>query len=199
MSWLRQIGALIAMPMLAAALAACAPQQELFVVFPNADGSSGAISVNNGKTTTTLDRPFASAEVRRDALAPTRIHDADLLFRSAFASRPVPPHHFTLHFENGSSVLTPDGVVAYHRVFDDIHQRLAYEIEVIGYTDTVGTQAFNQALSLRRAGAIRDRLIADGIAASTITATGRGKLELAIPTADQVTEPRNRRVEITVR
>jgi OOP family OmpA-OmpF porin len=42
-------------------------------------------------------------------------------------------------------------------------------------------------------------LVAQGIAASSIVAVGRGKRELLVPTPDGVAEPRNRRVEIVVR
>jgi outer membrane protein OmpA-like peptidoglycan-associated protein len=179
---------LLMLAAVAAAAAACAPQQELFVVFPNADGSSGAITVSDHGRSTTLDRPYAAAEVRSDALArsPTAPGDAQLTFRSAFYSRPIPPHHFRLYFATGTSQLTPASVQAYHAVFDDIHQRPAYQIEVIGHTDTVGAQAYNQALSLQRAAAIRDRLTRDGIAPQAISIAGRGKLDLLVPTADQV-------------
>jgi outer membrane protein OmpA-like peptidoglycan-associated protein len=84
-------------------------------------------------------------------------------------------------------------------VFDDIKQRPVYEIEVIGFTDAVGDLPYNQALSLRRAAAIRDALVRDGIDRRTISIAGRGKRDLLVPTRDQIPEPRNRRVEITAR
>jgi OOP family OmpA-OmpF porin len=74
-----------------------------------------------------------------------------------------------------------------------------YEVEVIGHTDTMGTQPHNQQLSRSRAEMIRDRLVQNGINPKSISVAGRGSLDLAVKTADQVTEPRNRRVEITVR
>jgi peptidoglycan-associated lipoprotein len=84
-------------------------------------------------------------------------------------------------------------------VFDDIKQRSVYEIEVIGFTDTLGDLPYNQAPSLARAAAIRDELIHDGLYPAAISIAGRGKHDLLVPTADQTLEPRNRRVEITVR
>ena len=56
-----------------------------------------------------------------------------------------------------------------------------------------------QTLSLGRAAALRDRLVRDGIEPDAISVAGRGKLDLIVPTADGVSEPRNRCVVITVR
>jgi len=70
---------------------------------------------------------------------------------------------------------------------------------VAGHTDAVGTDQYNDALSLRRAERVSALLVARGIPSDRITAVGRGKRELLVPTPDGVAEPRNRRVEITVR
>jgi peptidoglycan-associated lipoprotein len=179
------------------------PRQELFVVLPNADGrpGAGAITVSNGNTETTLDQAFAAAETREGKSVPVAVPASDtrIIFNQAIGARPILPHHFRLYFLLGSNEMTPDSTVAYRQVFDDIKARLAYEVEVIGHTDTLADQVLNQRLSLLRAAAIRDKLVADGLAAGAISITGRGKLDLLVPTADNTAEPRNRRVEITVR
>ena len=84
-------------------------------------------------------------------------------------------------------------------VFDDIKRRPVYQVEVIGHTDTLGTLEHNQKLSMSRADMIRDRLVHDGISTSSISVAGRGPLDPVVKTADQVAEPKNRNVEITVR
>ena len=122
-----------------------------------------------------------------------------MIFRSAIAAQPILPHHYRLYFILGSSELTPESKVAYRAVFDDIKQRPVYEIEVIGFTDTLGDLPYNQALSLARAAVIRSVLVRDGLDRQAISIAGRGKRDLLVPTADQTPEPRNRRVEITVR
>jgi outer membrane protein OmpA-like peptidoglycan-associated protein len=182
-------------------LAGC-PRQALFVVLPNAEGGGvGAITVEDGKTVTTLDQPYATAESRAGSTATggETQGNINVIFRSAMAARPILPHHFRLYFILGSDALTPESQAAYRAIFDDTKQRPAYEIEVIGFTDTVGDLQYNQALSLRRAAAIRDTLIRDGLDRQTISIAGRGKRDLLVATADQTPEPRNRRVEITVR
>ena len=182
-------------------LAGC-PRQALFVVLPNAEGGGvGAITVEDGKTVTTLDQPYATAETRAGSTAPTAETQGNIsvIFRTAMAARPILPHHFRLYFILGSDELTPESQTAYRAMFDDTKRRPAYEIEVIGFTDTVGDLQYNQALSLRRAAAIRDTLVRDGLDRQAISIAGRGKRDLLVATADQTPEPRNRRVEITVR
>jgi outer membrane protein OmpA-like peptidoglycan-associated protein len=182
-------------------LAGC-PRQALFVVLPNAEGGGvGAITVEDGKTATTLDQPYATAEARAGSTAPTAENQENIsvIFRRAIAARPILPHHFRLYFIVGSPELTPESRIAYRAVFDDTKQRPVYEIEVIGFTDTVGDLPYNQALSLRRAAAVRDTLVRDGLDRQAISIAGRGKRDPLVPTADQTAEPRNRRVEITVR
>lgn len=182
-------------------LAGC-PRQALFVVLPNAEGGGvGAITVEEGNTATTLEQPYATAESRAGSTAPVEESrgNIDVIFRSAIAAEPILPHHFRLYFIVGSAELTPESKLAYRAVFDDTKQRPVYEIEVIGFTDTVGNLPYNQALSLQRAAAIRDTLVRDGVDRQTISIAGRGKRDPLVPTADQTVEPRNRRVEITVR
>ena len=182
-------------------LAGC-PRQALFVVLPNAEGGGvGAITVEDGKTATILDQPYATAESRAGSTAPTAENQGNIsvIFRRAIAAQPILPHRFRLYFILGSPELTPESKIAYRAVFDDTKQRPVYEIEVIGFTDTLGDLTYNQALSLRRAAAIRDTLVRDGLDRQAISIAGRGEHDLLVPTADQTPEPRNRRVEITVR
>jgi hypothetical protein len=137
-------------------LAGC-PRQALFVVLPNAEGGgTGAITVDDGKTMTTLDQPYAAAESRAGSSAPVEESREDIaaIFERAVAAQPILPHHFRLYFILGSNELTPESEFAYRAVFDDIKQRPAYEIEVIGFTDTLGDPPYNQALSLARAAAL---------------------------------------------
>jgi OOP family OmpA-OmpF porin len=71
-------------------------------------------------------------------------------------------------------------------------------IHVVGYTDSVGTDAYNDKLSVRRAQAVRDYLVSKGVDANLIDVQGRGKKD---PVADNKTEAgraQNRRVEVEV-
>ncbi len=186
-----------------AMLAGCSKQQEMYVVLPNADGrpGSGAIAVDNGKTTVALDQPYAAGEARQGNGAAIDVPSSTtyVIFNQASYARPVLPHRFRLHFELGSDELTPESEADYSRILADIRSRRAYEVQVIGYTDTLGGEGYNQQLSLSRAEAVRGKLVGDGVTVSGISINGRGKLDPLVPTDDQVAEPENRRAEILVR
>jgi OOP family OmpA-OmpF porin len=71
-------------------------------------------------------------------------------------------------------------------------------ITATGHTDTSGPENYNMALSLRRANAVKDALVREGVPATAIAVIGRGEQGLLVPTADGVREPQNRRVEIVI-
>ncbi len=85
-----------------------------------------------------------------------------------------------------------------HQVAQASKTKGAAHITVIGHTDTSGPERYNMALSLRRANAVKDALVRDGVPATAITVIGKGKTEPLVPTGDGVREPRNRRVEIII-
>jgi len=194
---------MIARPLLALllliTLGAC--RQALFVVLPNEDGSVGAITVDDGKTTATLDRALAAAEVRGGAGAVAKVEQNEIsdIFAAAFSARPVLPRHFRFFFELGSDRLTAESAARYSTLSDDLKRRPVYEVEIVGHADALGAELYDQELSFYRAVAIRDALLHDGFDARAITVAGRGYQEPLVPTPPQTPEPRNRRVEIAVR
>jgi outer membrane protein OmpA-like peptidoglycan-associated protein len=179
----------------------CAQRQALFVVLPNPDGTSGAITVSDGQKSVLLDKPYSASEEKSGKLAAATAdaQQVQQIFGSALTAEPILPSHFRLYFFKDTDTLTPESQQQYRDVFDDIKRRPVYQVEVVGYTDTLGNEPHNQQLSLKRAQAIRDRLIHDGLNANSISVAGRGDLDPAVPTGPQISEPRNRRVEITVR
>ena len=70
--------------------------------------------------------------------------------------------------------------------------------QVNGYTDTYGPAARNVAVSQAKAKLVADALAQYGVAAGRIAAHGFGSADLKIVTADQVSEPRNLRIEIDI-
>jgi OOP family OmpA-OmpF porin len=71
-------------------------------------------------------------------------------------------------------------------------------VTATGHTDTSGPEAYNMALSLRRANTVKDALVREGVPATAIAVIGRGEAGLLVKTADGVREPQNRRVEIVI-
>ena len=72
------------------------------------------------------------------------------------------------------------------------------KIMLTGYTDLAGTQQYNLGLSKRRADTVAVALVKEGVPKAAIVEAWRGKENPAVPTADGVKEPRNRRVEIVL-
>ena len=77
-------------------------------------------------------------------------------------------------------------------------KKLGGKVDVAGMTDTVGSDEHNDMLSELRAGAVAKALSAGGVSASKISTEAYGQRNLAVPTADGVNEPRNRRAVIVV-
>jgi len=171
------------------------------MVLPNPDGSAGKITVDDGRKSMALDQPYAASEIVKGSAQPVAMDEGQMqqIFGGALAARPIPPSHFRLYFENDSNTMTADSKQQYKSVFDDIKQRPVYEVEVVGHTDTAGELKHNQALSLMRADAIRQKLVHDGLDPKSISTAGRGPLDPRVKTGPKVPEPLNRRVEITVR
>jgi len=71
-------------------------------------------------------------------------------------------------------------------------------ITATGHTDKSGPENYNMALSLRRANAVKDALVREGVPATAISVVGKGETQPLVQTADGVREPQNRRVEIVI-
>src|SRR6202035_2728543 len=86
-------------------LASCSSRQSLFVVLPNPDGSSGAVTIEDGQKSVVLDQPYAAGEVRGGVAAPVKVDQAQVqqIFGKALAAQPILPSHFVLYFERDTS------------------------------------------------------------------------------------------------
>jgi len=71
-------------------------------------------------------------------------------------------------------------------------------LQVEGYTDNVGSDAFNQRLSERRAGSVRDFLVSQGISDANVSAQGFGKTNFVADNNTAAGKQQNRRVELVV-
>lgn len=71
-------------------------------------------------------------------------------------------------------------------------------IVIIGHTDSSGSAKYNEKLSMKRATAVRDGLLARGVAENMVRVEARGESDLLVKTEDNVREPANRRAQITL-
>jgi outer membrane protein OmpA-like peptidoglycan-associated protein len=188
--------------LLAAVLVGCASKpQGTVVLLPDAQGKDTAVTVKQAEGELLLDKPYAAAQLTtRGPLKATASADqVQAQFGDALAARPLAPAQFTLYFIEGKDEFTDESRRAIDSVLAEIARRPVPDVLVIGHTDTVGSDVFNDGLSRQRGEVVRKALLARGIAVESIVVVGRGKREPIVPTADNVAEPRNRRVEILVR
>lgn len=110
---------------------------------------------------------------------------------------PYPPQSYLLYFYEGTAQITEES----KPVLDALRRVVTADTEVLitGHTDTVGEADFNDRLSYERAVEVRAALVRDGLPVDNARVAGRGERELRVPTADNVSEAANRRVEIVLR
>jgi outer membrane protein OmpA-like peptidoglycan-associated protein len=201
---LARLAALLAAAALAAGCAAppkTAPPS-LFVVVPSSEGHVGKVVVTSGSETRVIDSAYGAQRVNADgSFVPVKLSAETVRqdFGPTLDALPGKPASFTLYFLEGKDELTPESRAELQKVFAELRNRPLPDIVVIGHTDTVGGLAYNDRLSLARAERMRTMMVEMGIPAERVQAAGRGKRELLVPTDDNVGEPRNRRVEISVR
>jgi len=105
---------------------------------------------------------------------------------------------FNVFFDFGAASLTGDAQSLLDTIMTDLTKRPNAKIVVSGHTDTVGSDAFNFALSEERAASVAAFLAANGVPADAITMAAYGQNNLLVPTGDGVKNAQNRRASITV-
>jgi outer membrane protein OmpA-like peptidoglycan-associated protein len=101
-------------------------------------------------------------------------------------------------FENARYALRPAARESLARVAGILLAYPDLRLEVDGHTDSVGSDAYNQDLSEKRAGAVRDYLVQQGIPVSSVTTMGFGKTQPIASNSNAAGRQQNRRVEVVV-
>jgi hypothetical protein len=177
--------------------------RDTFILLPDASGKTGAIVVSGGGKDIILSETRQAVVVEEGSAPgqPFIMHDNEVASFAgpALKALPPPPRQYILYFEHGTAKLTGKSGELIASVLKTIREMSPVDISVVGHTDTVGNRPYNYTLSRRRAQAVADLLVSSGVDSSILEITSHGKDNPLIPTCDQVHEPRNRRVEVTVR
>jgi len=184
-------------------VAACAGGNR-FVLLEEEDGSVGAITVENEGGSQTIDQARGSTKVASATSAPSAQEEIsqeeiDKTWGATLQASPLKPRSFLLYFISGTDILTEESRRQLPMIFDSLKEYPAPEVTVTGHTDRTGSAEINARLALARAEAIRDLLVREGLDAALIQVDSHGETNPVVPTPDDVAEPRNRRVEVTVR
>jgi OOP family OmpA-OmpF porin len=128
-----------------------------------------------------------------------------LIIKFAPSAPPPPPvtpapqaTSFMVFFDWDRSNLSQQALATIGQAAQAFKTKGSARITATGHTDTSGPENYNMALSLRRANAVKDALVRNGVPATAIAVVGRGEQGLLVPTPDGVREPQNRRVEIVL-
>ncbi len=113
--------------------------------------------------------------------------------------KPAPiPGPFMVFFDFDKTVITEDAQAIIERAARVYREQGLARINANGHADRSGSDAYNEALAMRRAQAVRDALIAEGVPAGRITIRSLGETSPLVGTDDGVREWQNRRVEIVL-
>lgn len=189
------------LPLLALALAACASPSYL-VLLDSPDGRPSAVVVDspNGARST-LSEPGKALALEASGARPLEVAPEQVKkdFGPALAAQPLQPARFILYFETGGIQLTPASRAQLPDILAAVKTHPAADISVTGHTDSVGTDRLNERLAERRAHFVADWLKGSGLQTQAIDVGSHGERNPLVPTPDGVAEPRNRRVEVTIR
>ena len=150
-------------------------------------GTTSPGTFNNNNITTTVRARYKFNQRRDDQQR--RDQDQEMhVYRSTLL----------VFFDWDSANLSPQALGTVQRAADLFKANGNARITATGHTDTSGPESYNLALSLRRAHAVKDALVRDGVPAQAIVVLGKGESQPLAPTGDGVREPQNRRVEIVI-
>ncbi|MEO8558252.1 MAG: OmpA family protein [Rhodospirillales bacterium] len=159
----------------------------------------------------TIDPHMKSGNVKYDFDYTNHTGMLGITYRFVEPPRPVavqpvvqapPPQavtrNYLVFFDFDKSDIMPQAFIIIREAANNARAGAVQRLNVTGHTDRAGQEGYNLALSLRRANAVKDVLIREGLSADQIVVIGKGETELLVPTADGVRAAQNRRVEIVL-
>jgi peptidoglycan-associated lipoprotein len=173
------------------------------VLLPDEDNKTGIVMVYSDTATIELSEPYSYVMVDDTTTVPVVMttdpavikKETELLMKA----EPEPTLHFILHFDHDSTNLTAQSRQLIPQILQALENRKHAEISIIGHTDTRGPARHNIELSLERAQEVERVIREYDKDLQHIGIQGFGEKDLLVPTADEVSEERNRRVEIMIR
>ncbi|HKS81499.1 MAG TPA: OmpA family protein [Candidatus Acidoferrales bacterium] len=140
----------------------------------------------------------AQAEADKAALRAQLLSQLNTILQTRDTARGLIVNMSDVLFDTGSYTLRPGAREKLAKISGIVLAHPGLNLQIEGHTDSVGGDDYNQTLSERRAGAVRDFLIDQGVAASSVTARGFGKTQPVATNDTPEGRQRNRRVEIVV-
>ena len=174
------------------------------IVLADNDGKQNAIVIQTDAGSTTIDKAGQYVSLSSKNEAPSKIKimsqkDIDKKFKSAIEAVPLEPLHIRLYFKNNSNELTDASKEKLPFILNQIKERTPCDVSIIGHTDTKGTASSNRKLALKRANYVKSWVLSSEVDLTNLEAVSYGEGDLLIQTKDNVSEAKNRRVEIFIK
>jgi outer membrane protein OmpA-like peptidoglycan-associated protein len=166
------------------------------------DHNAIVVSTDAGKVV--VDKPGEYVRLTSKDKAPSEIKvmskkQINKKFKSAIQGTPLKPIKILLYFKSDTSELTELSREKLPQILKDIQDRMPCDVNIIGHTDTQGSLSYNANLSLERANFVKNWIQEKNVKLDNLKVETYGETDLLIPTPDNVSEPRNRRVELLIR
>jgi outer membrane protein OmpA-like peptidoglycan-associated protein len=140
----------------------------------------------------------ASAQCRRGLDAALSQLEHELNPTPPAPPAPPPATDYQVYFDLNSWDLKAEQLTTLQQAIATARAGGQSRITIVGHTDTSGSAAYNQRLSVRRANVVEETLVAMGARREAISVSGVGESDLAVQTGDGVKEPKNRRAVVTL-
>lgn len=174
------------------------------VVLADNGKNHNAIVIQTDMGSIAIDKPgqYVSLTSKKDA--PSKVKtmsskDIEKKFKSVKKAAPLSPVHINLYFKNNSNDLTEKSAGKLPEILKIIQDRIPCDVSIIGHTDTKGKASYNEKLALKRAKHIKKWVLSSKVDLLNLKAESYGESDLLVPTKDNVSEPKNRRVEIFIK
>lgn len=174
------------------------------LLLPEDDGSVGMIEVRGEEGSQVIKTPNSYTVIDSSSAPPTPVQEMsteeiEKRFSTVIKAQPPNPKTSVLYFKSDSTALEKRSKAIIQEMVSEIKERQPCEISVIGHTDRMGSRSYNIKLSFNRASTVRRILLDSYPEIGEIDIASHGENDPIVKTADGVSEPLNRRVEITVR
>lgn len=183
-------------------LAACGKNRNVVLLLTDSDGHVGSVVVNNELGSQTLTQAGTATRIAAKTAPSTPevlpAAEQEQLFGPAMRAMPTRPVKFILYFVSDGVQLTPESQALLPKLLATAAERKTQDIAVVGHANKAGNEAYNVDLSRRRAEAVRKLLITGGLSPEIFEVTSHGAANPLVVSSNPH-EPKNRRVEATIR
>jgi len=166
--------------------------------------TQNAVIVSTNKGSSKLDKVGNFVDLKDKEKAPSEPKEMSKeelqdRFSKVLAISPKKPVSFILYFKPNSMELVDSSNSVLDEAVKSIAEHSPCMVDIIGHTDSVGSNEINIKVSLKRAKRVESLIKSKGINVVSLVAKGYGEEDLLVPTPDNIAEEKNRNVEIFIK